>query len=82
MRKSAEADLAQWREAAEVAKIAESTWKEATKAAIKDGSKPPERPDAANPGQEPFVPRLCVTDGTVERLAVILEKQARGTLMS
>ncbi|NVO55008.1 DUF3987 domain-containing protein [Rhodobacteraceae bacterium B1Z28] len=80
MRKSAEGELAQWREAAEIAKIAESTWKEATKAAIKDGSTPPERPDAANPGQEPFLPRLCVADGTVERLAVILEKQARGTL--
>ncbi|NOD29568.1 DUF3987 domain-containing protein [Ruegeria atlantica] len=80
LRKNAEGELAQWREAAEIAKIAESTWKEATKAAIKDGSAPPERPDAANPGQEPFLPRLCVADGTVERLAVILEKQARGTL--
>ncbi len=80
LRKSAEADLAQWREASEVAKIAESTWKEATKAAIKDGSAPPERPESAYPGQEPLLPRLCVNDGTVERLAVILEKQARGTL--
>lgn len=80
LRKNAEGELAQWREAAEIAKIAESTWREATKAAIKEGSATPERPEAANPGQEPFLPRLCVADGTVERLAVILEKQARGTL--
>jgi len=80
LRKGVEDELAQWREAAEIAKIAESGWKEAAKAALKEGSTPPERPDAANPGQEPFLPRFCVADGTVERLAVILEKQARGTL--
>ncbi len=35
MRKTAEADLAKWFERAEVAKIAQSVWKEATKAALK-----------------------------------------------
>jgi hypothetical protein len=80
MRQDAEVELAQWREAAEIAKISQSTWKEAVKAAIKEGSEPPKRPKEANPGEEPFMPRLCVADGTVERLAVILEKQARGTL--
>lgn len=79
MRKEAEAALMTWREGA---KIAESEWKGKVKDALKDGKEPPAKPKAANPGQEPFLPRLSVADVTVERLAVIADKQPRGTLLA
>lgn len=82
MRQAIEADHADWRERADLAKLAESAWKEETKAALKAGNEPPERPKVADPGEEPFAPRLMVTDGTVERLAVIVAKQPRGSLMA
>ncbi len=81
-RQEAEAALATWREQMEVAKIAESAWKEEIKAALKRGEGAPVRPEAANPGPEPFLPRLSIADGTVERLAVIVAKQPRGTLLA
>jgi hypothetical protein len=81
MRREVEAERATWSEAAELAKIAESTWKEAAKRALKEGEDAPARPAEANPGPEPFLPRLAIADGTVERLAVILSEQPRGTLL-
>jgi len=81
-RQEAEASLMAWRENSEVAKIAESAWKEEIKAALQQGREAPARPEAANPGQEPFLPRLSIADGTVERLAVIVAKQPRGTLLA
>jgi len=81
MRREVEAERATWSEAAELAKIAKSTWKEAVKRALKEGETAPERPAEANPGPEPFLPRLALADATVERLAVILAEQPRGTLL-
>ena len=80
LRTACEGDLAAWRDRAEVAKLAESTWKEAAKAALKDGTDVPPRPDTANPGPEPMLPRLSISDSTVERLGMILANQPRGTL--
>ncbi|MEL0439218.1 DUF3987 domain-containing protein [Phycobacter sp. K97] len=81
-RAAIESEVTEWRTAAELAKIAESAWREQAKAALKDGSEPPARPEAANLGAEPFPPRLTIADGTVERLAVIAAKQPRGTLLA
>lgn len=81
-RQELEASVAEWREKAELAKLAESAWRETAKAALKEGKEPPARPEAANPGLEPFLPRLAIADGTVERLAVIVAKQPRGTLLA
>jgi hypothetical protein len=80
LREAAEAERAAWAEKAELAKLAESTWKEAAKAAIKAGETPPDRPKAADAGPPPHVPRLVVNDGTIERLGAILAQQPRGTL--
>ncbi|MEZ5782749.1 MAG: DUF3987 domain-containing protein [Rhizobiaceae bacterium] len=77
-----QAAMAEWRGKAEVAKLAESAWKETVKAAIKAGEEPPPRPDSANIGPEPFMSRLAVSDTTIERLAVILSHQPRGTLLA
>lgn len=82
LRREAETELAAWREKAEVAKLAESAWKEAAKAALKEGEEPPAKPERANPGPKPFLPRLSSTDSTVERLAVIVAEQPRGTLLA
>lgn len=82
MRREVETERATWSEAAELAKIAESTWKEAVKRALKEGEDTPARPTEANPGAEPFLPRFAIADATVERLAVILAEQPRGTLLT
>lgn len=81
-RQAMEGDLSEGPEKAEVAKLAKSAWKEAAKAALKDGSEPPEHPDTARIEPEPFLPRFAIADGTVERLAVIVSKQPRGTLLA
>lgn len=82
MREAAQSELTEWRAKAEVAKLAESAWKESVKAAIKAGDEPPARPSSADPGVEPHMPRLAVSDATVEKLAVIMAGQPRGTLMA
>lgn len=82
MREKAQGEVDDWRAKAEVAKLFESAWKETVKAAIKNDETPPDRPDNADPGPEPVMPRLAVSDTTVERLAVIVSKQPRGTLLA
>lgn len=80
MRQAAEARRTTWTEKADLAKLAESSWKEAARAAIKDGKTPPERPNGCDAGPPPHIPRLVVNDGTIERLGAILAQQPRGTL--
>jgi hypothetical protein len=80
LREAARKKLDAWKEKAELAKLAESAWKEAAKAAIKAGETPPERPDGCDVGPPPHIPRLVVNDGTIERLGAILAQQPRGTL--
>jgi hypothetical protein len=80
LREAAEARHKEWQDKAELAKLMESTWKEAAKAAIKAGEPPPDRPTACEAGPPPHIPRLMLNDGTIERLGVILAQQPRGTL--
>lgn len=80
LREAADAEKKAWSERAEIAKLAESTWKEAVKAAIKEGQTPPDRPKEADAGPPPHIPRLVVNDGTIERLGAILANQPRGIL--
>lgn len=80
LREAAEAEAKEWAERADIAKLAETTWKEAAKAAIKEGKAPPERPQGCDAGPPPHTPRLVVNDGTIERLGAILARQPRGTL--
>jgi hypothetical protein len=80
LRESAKAELNAWTEKAEIAKLTESAWKEAAKAAIKGGEAAPERPKGCDIGPPPHIPRLVVNDGTIERLGAILARQPRGTL--
>ena len=80
LREAAKAQRKEWAEKAELAKLAESTWKEVAKAAVKAGETPPERPTGCDAGPPPHIPRLVVNDGTIERLGAILAQQPRGTL--
>lgn len=80
LREAAEAEATEWAKRAELSKLAESTWKEAAKAAIKAGDTPPERSQSCDAGSPPHIPRLVVNDGTIERLGAILARQPRGTL--
>lgn len=81
-RAEVQAELEQWREKAELSQLVKSAWKETAKAAAKEGSDPPVMPPAANPGPQPVMPRLALSDTTVEKLAAILEAQPRGALLA
>ncbi|MCA0857281.1 DUF3987 domain-containing protein [Phaeobacter italicus] len=81
-RAEVQAELMQWREKNEIAQLLKSTWKEAAKAAAKEGAALPQLPAAAHPGPQPVMPRFALSDSTVEKLATILEAQPRGTLLA
>ncbi|MBB2840201.1 UNVERIFIED_ORG: hypothetical protein GGE64_003968 [Rhizobium etli] len=74
--------MADWRQRAEIAKLAETAWKDGVKAALKAGKKTPARPEGCDAGPEPKPVRLSVTDTTVEKLALIVGDQPRGTLLA
>lgn len=80
LRKAAQAERSEWQTRAEVARIGEAAWREAVKAALKDGTEPPPRSETTDPGPEPVIPRLAVNDATVEKVAVIVAGQPRGLL--
>lgn len=63
---------------AETAKAAAKKWKKEVAAAVEEGRKGSEKPpEAIDPG-EFIVPRLAVTDVTIERLAVLLQARPSG----
>src|SRR5690606_14951917 len=76
----AQRSVSKWRDKAELAKLADEAWRAEAKRAIKNGDEPPKRPSAADPGPQPAMPRLAVSDATVERLAVMLASQGRSLL--
>ena len=79
LREKAKKALEAWQDKADVAKLAEATWRETAKAALKENKPAPEKPTSCDVGPPPFIPRLVVNDGTIERLGAILAKQPRGT---
>lgn len=81
-RQAADIEHAEWARAAEVARLVTSTWKDEVKAALKSGYNVPEKPREADPGPEPVKPRYALADATVEKVAVIVSAQPRGTLMA
>src|SRR5262245_15591229 len=63
---------------AQKAKAEKKKWEQAVADAVEAGAPAPPKPEGAtDPG--PFVaPRLCVSDSTIERIAVLLEVRPRG----
>lgn len=82
VRAAEEVALADWRDRARLAKLAEKAWEKATTAALERGEELPARPAAADPGPKPTLPRLSVSDVAVERLAALLEQRLQGLLMA
>ncbi|MBY6088958.1 DUF3987 domain-containing protein [Maritimibacter alkaliphilus] len=80
LRGSARREILEWERQAEISKVIEQTWKEAAKAAAKAGEPIVAKPDAADPGTKPELPRLAVSDATIEKLAAILQSQPKGVL--
>jgi hypothetical protein len=63
---------------AERAKAAQKKWKEEVAAAVEAGHPPPVKPVEAQEVRPFVVPRLYVSDCTIERLAPLLEARPRG----
>ena len=73
--------VAEWERAAEIAKFVENAWKEEAREAAKSGSPIDPKPEGADPGPKPDLPRLAVSDATIEKLACVLQTQPKGTLL-
>lgn len=80
LREAEAAKVQAWDIKNDVAKIAEQGWKEAVKAALKNGDTSPEKPKECAIDPAPHMPRLVVNDATIERLGALLARQQRGTL--
>jgi hypothetical protein len=65
----------------ESAKATHKQWKEKVKEAIEAGRKGPEMPADAEIPESFVAPRLCVSDSTIERLAVLLQARPHGMLV-
>lgn len=66
---------------ADLAKIREKVWREKTRAAIKKGETPDERPKDSIPPPKINVPIVRVMDITIEKLADVLNENPNGVLV-
>lgn len=78
---AAEAEIAEWQKRAQLAKPIREAWEKAVKAAVAREEEPPEMPEAGDAGPTPHMPRLMVSDATIEALAEILSMQPKGPLL-
>src|ERR1043166_6237747 len=79
IRKTKIADLQREHDSrAQAAKAARKHWEKQVEDAIANGAPPPPKPIEATEVGAFVPPRLCVSDTTVERLAVLLEARPRG----
>jgi hypothetical protein len=72
--------LRQWTATAEIATAIEEQWRKEVARAVKNGSPPPGRPDAATPPPKPDLPRIRVIDATIEKLAEIVASTPKGVV--
>lgn len=78
LRRAADAEMEEYRRLETLAKLAKETWEATAKAAIKKGNVAPPIPKDAEAGAPPHIPRLIISDATVERVAVIASVQPKG----
>ncbi|PTX54658.1 uncharacterized protein DUF3987 [Litoreibacter ponti] len=81
LRVTAKKKIAEWDQKAEIAKVVEFAWKEGAKEAAKSNKPIKPKPEGADPGPKPDLPRLALSDATIEKLASILQFQPKGTLL-
>lgn len=79
-RKLAETAYVEWKTSNALADLAESEWNKTVKKAFSRGETPPEMPSAMKREPEPHIPRLMITDCTIEKLAMICANQPKGVL--
>lgn len=80
LREAMLAETEEWEKRAKVAKVAHAHWEKKVTEALAKDHLPPPLPPEADAGRAPHVPRLVVSDATVERLGVIVEAQPKGVL--
>ncbi len=80
IREAAQVEMDAWEKRQALAKLARQVWEKKAAAAIGKGQEPPPAPDALDAGPQPHIPRLVVSDGTVEKLGVIAQAQPKGCL--
>lgn len=69
-----------WERDREAASEARDIWRSEVKLAVKEGTPPPDMPDRAREPDRPPLPRLAVSDTTVEALVQRLAENPRGLL--
>ena len=79
-KQKAESARKDWQAREEIAKLAESSWRESVRAAMKSNEAPPAKPPLAIIEAAPHVPRYVVNDATIEAIAMILSRQPKGVL--
>ncbi|MDU9002764.1 phage NrS-1 polymerase family protein [Sedimentitalea todarodis] len=80
IRKKAESEFAEWKSKKALADMAEDGWKKTVRLAFAKNETPPEKPKAMTIAPEPHMPRLMVSDCTIEKLATICAAQPKGIL--
>ncbi|HRO16367.1 MAG TPA: DUF3987 domain-containing protein, partial [Paracoccus sp. (in: a-proteobacteria)] len=80
LREAAQAEVEAWEKRAKLAKLAQAVWEKKASAALDKGNTPPPLPPEADAGCAPHVPRLVLSDATVERVGVIAANQPKGVL--
>ena len=80
LREAAQAEVEAWEKRAKLAKLAQAVWEKKAAAAMDKGNTPPPLPPEADAGCAPHVPRLVLSDATVERVGVIAANQPKGVL--
>lgn len=81
IRAAAQKVLSKWERDSEKAKFIEEAWKKEAKEAATMGTSIPDKPDAAMVGPKPELPRLVLSDATIEKLGVNLQVQPKGCLI-
>ena len=73
--------MSEFEETLEKAKAIEKAWKGKVDAALKKDEEPPERPPEAVMPVKPILPRVTVSDSTIEELAHLLGQNPKGLLL-
>jgi hypothetical protein len=69
-----------WEKEAALCKLKHSSWQTNVKKAFANDSEPPPEPEG--PGPRPWVPRLSLSDTTIEAAAQVLASQQKGLLVN
>ena len=79
-RKRMASKIEAWEKEAALCKLKHSSWQTNAKKAFANGSEPPPEPEGAGP--RPWLPRLSVSDTTIEAAAQVLASQPKGLLVN